>query len=205
MVLHRRQKKDEVELEDVTRRRVTRGQKDGYRIGRTLAGDAFSDERKVKLERIKQQRRQRIKNIASVVGVLLIIVMLAIVVGKYVSDVVEERAAQQVVEAPREPSVTIIDENAGENLSQRAKEFIVRLEDDVRDYGYEVDHVVLPLQKAREIHVYLKERIEYYKMTIDRGSALQAEDLARMAKYLDENEIKPGYVDVRVEGKAFYK
>ena len=204
-MIARNKQAEKEEAEPKVRRRRLRAHEENFRVGRTLAGEAFNDERKVKLERVKQRRHERIKNIATVVGILLIVVLLALVVGHYVADVIRERKEEQVEEVPREPSVTIVDENAGENVSQRAKEFVVRLEDDVRDYGYEVDHVVLPLQKAREIHVYIKDRKEFYKMTIDRGSALQAEDMARMAKYLDEKGLKPGYVDVRVEGKAFYK
>ena len=185
MILRRRKKKDEgAEQTEATRRHRVRGiKKDNFRVGRTLAGEAFSDERKVKLEREKQRRREKLKNIATMVGILLIIGLLTLVVGHYVSDVMKERESERTVETPREPSVTIVDENAGENVSQRAKEFIVRLEDDVHDHGFELDHVVLPLQKAREIHVYIKERNEFYKMTIDRSSALQAEDMARMAHY----------------------
>lgn len=204
MKLLKRKQQEGVDPKDSGRRRP-RTQTESFRVGRTLAGEAFSDERKFKLEREKQQKRTKLKNIATVVGVLLIIAMLALVVGNYVSGVLSERRASQTVEAPREPSVTIVDENAGNNVSQRVKEFVVRLEDDVKEYGYEVDHVVLPLQKAREIHIYLKDRKEYYKLTIDRGSAVQAEDMARMARYLDSKKVKAGYVDIRVEGKAFYK
>ena len=204
MKLLKRKQQEGVDPKDAERRRP-KAQTETFRVGRTLAGEAFNDERKVKLEREKQQKRTRLKNIATVVGVLAMIGVLALVVGHYVADVISERRAEQVVEAPREPSVTIVDENAGNNISQRVKEFVVRLEDDVKDYGYELDHVVLPLQKAREIHVYIKDRKEYYKMTIDRSSAVQAEDMARMARYLDSKKKKAGYVDVRVEGKAFYK
>lgn len=204
MKLLKRKQQEGIDPKDAERRRP-KAQTESFRVGRTLAGEAFSDERKVKLEREKQQKRTKLKNIATVVGVLLIIVLLALVVGHYVADVLAERKTDNNVEMPPEPTVTIVDENAGDNVSRRMKEFIVRLEDDVKDYGFEIDHVVLPLQKAREIHVFLKDRKEYYKLTIDRGSAVQAEDMARMARYLDKKGKKAGYVDVRVEGKAFYK
>ena len=68
-----------------------------------------------------------------------------------------------------------------------------------------IDRVVLPAQKAREIRVFITERGEYYKMSLDRGSAVQAEDLARMRHYLEEKGISPSYVDLRVEGRAYYK
>ena len=68
-----------------------------------------------------------------------------------------------------------------------------------------IEHVVLPRQKAREIDIYMEGRVEYYKMSLDRSSAVQAEDMHRMTLYLDQKELHPGYVDLRVEGKAYFK
>ncbi len=62
-----------------------------------------------------------------------------------------------------------------------------------------------PYQKVREIDVYIKDHTEYYKMSLDRSSAVQAEDMSRMVLYLGQKEIVPTYVDLRVEGKAYYK
>ncbi len=203
-MLGRKKKKAEAE-EIVLPKRRQKKQNDSYRIGRTIAGEAFSDERKAKLERIKERKKTKRKNIGIVLGVLLLLTLVGIVVGQYVADVIEENnAKKEVVEAP-EPTVDISDENAGTEISARMKEFVVHLEDDVRSEGYKVDHVILPLNKVREIHVFIKKRSEYYKMTIDRSSAVQAEDMARMIRYLDKKKIKATYVDLRVEGKAYYK
>ena len=109
------------------------------------------------------------------------------------------------MERVREPIAEIIDENAGGVVSARVKEFVVRLEDDLAYEGYKVLRVVLPFQKTRQVDVYLEDRVEYYKLSIDRGSAVSAEDVARMVRYLNAKELMVGYVDVRVEGKAFYK
>ncbi len=45
----------------------------------------------------------------------------------------------------------------------------------------------------------------YFKMNIDRGSGVSVEDAVRMVKYLETRELAPAYVDVRVQGKAFYR
>jgi hypothetical protein len=42
-------------------------------------------------------------------------------------------------------------------------------------------------------------------MNLDRGVAVQVEDAVRMKKYLDQNNLQAEYVDIRVEGRAFYK
>ena len=43
------------------------------------------------------------------------------------------------------------------------------------------------------------------RMTLERGSTVQIEDASRMMVYLDGKEKKAEYVDLRVEGKAYYK
>ena len=47
--------------------------------------------------------------------------------------------------------------------------------------------------------------MEEFEELLALQPALTAEDMERMVRYLRERDLKPGYVDVRVEGKAFYK
>ena len=180
-------------------------QNENYRIGRTIAGDAFFDERKAKLERLKQRTKTKRKNVGVVAGILLLVILVGLVISHYITELIAENETKNVVIQEPEPMVAIADENSGTDISARVKEFVSRLEKDAKIEGYEVDRVVLPLNKVREIHVYIKKRNEYYKMTIDRGSAVQAEDMGRMIRYLDKKKIKAEYVDLRVEGKAYYK
>ena len=175
-----------------------------YRVGRTFAGDAQKN-REEKMARAADRKKRNFKNIVTVVGIVLIIVLAIVVVSNYVSDIIAEREAAIKPAAPLEPSVAIVDENLGENVSRRVKDFVARLEDDTKQYYMAIDHVVLPLQKAREVDVFIVGRTEFFKMSLDRDSAVQAEDMYRMTQYLDQREIKPTYVDLRVEGKAYYK
>lgn len=201
MALFRKRETTE-ESQEPERRRKTSDE--SFRVGRTLAGDAQKT-REDKMARAADRRRRKIKDIATVAGVLLIIIVLVIVVVNYVSEVIREREAamQPVVEL--EPTTAIYDENAGENISKRTKTFVARLESDVKEHGLELERVILPYQKVREIDVYIKDHSEYYKMSLDRSPAVQAEDMSRMVLYLGEKELKPNYVDLRVEGKAYYK
>ena len=197
-------KKQIEEIKPVPARRQGR-QNESFRIGRTIAGEAFSDERKNKLERLKERKKTKRKNVTVVFGVVVLVILVAIVIGHYVADIIAEEEAKRCVAPKPEPTVDISDENADTEISPRVKEFVARLEDDAQSEGYQVDHVILPLNKVREIHIFIKEREEYYKMTIDRSSAVQAEDMARMIRYLDKKKVRATYVDLRVEGKAFYK
>lgn len=175
-----------------------------FRVGRTLAGDAQKT-REEKMQRAADRKKRDAKNIATVVGVVLIILVVLITVINYVSGVIKEREEAAKPVPVLEPTVAILDENAGENVSQRVKDFVARLEDDAKEYDLEIERVVLPYQMVREVDVYVKGHSEYYKMSLDRSSSVQAEDMSRMIRYLTEKKLSPSYVDLRVEGKAYYK
>ena len=175
-----------------------------YRVGKTIAG-ATNNARKRNLEHIAARKKQQRKNALIVLSVLIIIVSVGIVVANYISQKQSEREAELAEENPVEPTVAIVDENVGNNISSRTKVFVARLEADAKEKNLKVDHVVLPFQKAREILIYFDGRKEYYKMTSERGSAVQIEDAERMMRYLDGKGLTPEYVDLRVEGKAYYK
>jgi len=175
-----------------------------YRVGRTIAG-ATDNARKRNLEHIAARRKQQRKNAIVAACFLVIIGVAAVMAVNFISDKAAEREAALTKENPVEPTVSIVDENVGNNVSARTKVFVARLEADVKEYGLTVDHVVLPFQKAREILVYFVGRKEYYKMTTERGSTVQAEDAGRMVRFLDKKSLAPEYVDLRVEGKAYYK
>ena len=52
---------------------------------------------------------------------------------------------------------------------------------------------------------YITERTKQYKCNLDRGTAETLEDIVRMIEYLKKQGLKVGYVDVRIEGRAYYK
>ena len=176
-----------------------------FKIGRSFGGDV-EREREQRLSRIalRKKRSRRKYAVLSVVGLLVLVALfwgLSAAI-RYKRDI---EATHMPEEVQTEPTVQIVDESAGNNLSQRVKQFIIQLENDVKDYDLVINHVVLPLQKSHQIYVYIEGRDEYYKISVDRGSGVQAEDISRMIKYLDNNDIHCAYVDLRVEGKAYYK
>lgn len=181
-------------------------QSNNYRIGRTLAGDAKKT-LEAKRARVNDQRKRKIKFafVISVASLTALSVLFFAIHMTLKQKAERELALAEAQSFVKEPTVAIVDENAGNNVSQRVKDFVYDLEGDLSAYGLAIDHVSLPLQKARELRIFIINRGEYYKMSLDRGSAVQAEDLSRMVKYLDDNGIAPEYVDLRVSGKAYYK
>lgn len=193
----------------VSRRRAQREPEaersaEAWRVGKTIAGTS-NPARQRNLEHIALRKRRQRRNAIIVIAVLIGVGIVSLCIARYLNDLHEERLAQMRQANPMTPTVPIVDENAGQNVSQRAKTFVARLEADAKDFNLEIDHVVLPFQMAREILVYFKGRTEYYKMTLERGSTVQIEDASRMMVYLDGKEKKVEYVDLRVEGKAYYK
>ena len=193
----------------VSRRRAQREPEaersaEAWRVGKTIAGTS-NPARQRNLEHIALRKKRQRRNAIIVIAVLIGVGIVSLCIARYLNDLHEERLAQMQQANPMTPTVPIVDENAGQNVSQRAKTFVARLEADAKDFNLEIDHVVLPFQMAREVLVYFKGRTEYYKMTLERGSTVQIEDASRMMVYLDGKEKKVEYVDLRVEGKAYYK
>ena len=111
-----------------------------------------------------------------------------------------------------EPELSIVDENhfdvqPGETpiASNRFLEFIGRLVSDMALNDLEIDQITIPLRKLREVDIKVKGRSYPFKLSIDRSPAEQAEDIKRLIKHLDDNKIRPRYVDIRVKGRAYYR
>ena len=69
----------------------------------------------------------------------------------------------------------------------------------------QVKEASLPPGMTREIDIRLEGRGYLVKTHIDRDPASEVEDLRRTITYLEERKISPTYIDLRVQGKAFYR
>ena len=179
----------------------------GFRVGQTMAGDARKT-LEAKRKRARDQKKRTFRYASVISAFCLIGIVVVVFAINFTLKQKAEREARELEMAQMstpEPTVPIIDENTGDNISARVKSFVVNLEEDLAAKNIAIERVVLPAQKAREIRVFITERGEYYKMSLDRDSAVQAEDLARMRHYLEEKGISPSYVDLRIEGRAYYK
>lgn len=158
-------------------------------------------------ERLKIQQREKMKKrmtAATFVVVVLAVVVLAVAIFRFVWGRMKPK--EEVVAEKYVPTAEIIDERGDgyAEKSEKVRQFIGLIERDFQDAGYKVAKVVLPADKLREVDVYLEGRGEYYKCQLDRGTAETVEDAVRMIGYLDQNGVAPTYVDVRIEGKAYY-
>lgn len=180
------------------------GQKQRMKRGQTIV----AERERVESESDRMQARRKVhrRHVTSAVLVVLLVAILGLLAYMGARGVVKE--ARQTVgqeDEQYEPKAEIIDESGRGTISMRMKQYIGQIEQDFRELGYTVRRVVLPTGTSRELYVDLEGEEMYFKISIDRGSAVSAEDAVRMLKYLQERDLKPAYVDVRLEGKAYYK
>lgn len=112
----------------------------------------------------------------------------------------------------REPSLKvqdksgISDSSGGAIISSRFIRFVGLVISALQDKGVaSVQQVVLPPNTTHEVDFRVSGYNFDIKTSIDRDPAGQAEDIANALSYIAEKGISPSYIDVRVEGKAFYR
>lgn len=105
------------------------------------------------------------------------------------------------------PTIEIVDENAGAGqITSRMSEYIGQLESDLKDLNLEPIKAVIPAGSIREVDIYFNNHPGYVKTVIDRGTGVTAEDTERMFRYLASQGIAEyQYIDVRIDGKAYWK
>ena len=86
------------------------------------------------------------------------------------------------------------------------RSYIGQAEIDFKDLGYHPVKAVVPSGSIREVDFYLDGVNGRIKTTIDRGTGVTIEDADRMIRYLTSIGVGEfEYIDVRVDGKAYWK
>lgn len=110
-----------------------------------------------------------------------------------------------------EPGVQIIDQSGAsvgkgsEVTSARFLSFIGRIVAQAQSRGYTVTQAILPTGTTRELDIHVSGVGEVVKFSIDRGPAEQVEDMANAFAWFKAHGVNPGYVDLRISGRAYYK
>lgn len=167
-----------------------------------------AEREKVETASERMHARQKTKHKRTFAIIVVLLILAALVIAAIIAwRKLIPNEPTKIEATPVTPQAMIVDEASGNNsnITTRLKEYVANLETDLKDSGYKVARVTLPAGKSREIYVDVEGRPYYFKVNTDRGAGVTAEDISRMIKYLDGKDIKPSkYVDVRVEGKAFY-
>ncbi|HRF28731.1 MAG TPA: hypothetical protein PL051_03785 [Candidatus Saccharibacteria bacterium] len=89
--------------------------------------------------------------------------------------------------------------------SQRFLGFVGRVIGLAKEQRLMITRITIPSQTTRQITAYVRGVRPYFKLSVDRSAGEQAEDMGRVVKWLRTTGTQARYVDIRVEGKAFYR
>lgn len=181
-----------------------RNKKTQLHRGQTIAAEReLAESESERLRERKRLHRRRTRSILMAALVLSILGLLAYTTGKNVAQQYGSGAKSSTPEY--EIKAEIVDEDNRGKVSARVSNYIAELEQDLADLNYRVDRVTLPTGMSRELYIDINGEETYFKVNIDRGTAVTAEDIDRVIKYLQEHDLHPSYADVRVEGRAYYQ
>ena len=71
--------------------------------------------------------------------------------------------------------------------------------------GLGVTHATIPAGTSRQVELSIKDVPYRFILSIDRSPAEQVEDMMRSINYFGRSGRSPMYVDIRVEGRAFFR
>ncbi|MBP5647911.1 hypothetical protein J6X04_01305 [Candidatus Saccharibacteria bacterium] len=202
--------KAQPERPELARRKMNRKSTiiSGRTIGEKRERLETKNERAAARKKDKQKKTLRVS--FTVVGFAILATILFIICFSFINNGKGKSINEVVVEdyADYQPTIEIIDEDAsaGSQITSRMKTYIGQAEADFRALEYTPTKAVVPSGSIRMIYFYLEGYTGYIKMTIDRGSAVSVEDTDRMIRYLAAQEITDfEYIDVRTQGKAYWK
>ena len=113
------------------------------------------------------------------------------------------------VNSMSDPDIVIEDNTIGVNsvLPVKFLRFIGQVISGIEsDRAEKVERVVVSNKSIRSVEFLLENRPYPIKAQIDRDIKSQVNDILNMIKYLDERKIVPsGYIDARVESKAYWR
>ena len=183
-----------------------------------VAGRTIGEKRErleTKRERAAARERDKRRNFWRITSVSLgFIALIGILIFLAATFFRQEPTPETITESKpavtvSQPTIEIVDDSAsatGGKITSRMREYIGMLESDLRGYNYTPTRAVIPVDSIREVHFYLDGYPGYLKTTIDRGAGVTAEDIDRMLRYLQGQGITEfEYIDVRIDGRAFWK
>lgn len=172
-------------------------------LGQTIVAEREQAESESTRMQARRKAHRRRTTSVFVVALMLAILVLVGYLGfkewAQVPIIEEETKTAYQIKAP------IVDEDNRGQVSGRVRTYIEQLEQNLQSRGLKLSRVTLPTGSSRALYVDIDGQEAYFKVDIDRGAGVTAEDIERMGRYLQEHDLHPSYVDVRVAGRAYYK
>lgn len=178
--------------------------------GRTIGEkrERLETKRERAAAREKDKRRNRTRITLVSLGFIALIAILIVLAHTFLNRTPEPvTTLEPEPETVFTPTIPIEDASSSKaEITSRMQTYIGMLEADLKAYGYQPIKAVIPVNGIREVDIYLDGHPGYLKTTIDRGSGVTAEDADRMLRYLEGQGITTfEYIDVRIDGRAFWR
>lgn len=209
MGLRKKKDQEEVEKPRLVSRRMHR--EANLKIGRTISEKREKAESTFERGEIRKKgkRKKFVRVLFVILGFAFVAGVIACVMKYLLMNEIESEGndgGQTTAVVPK-PTVEIVDLGpGGHDITSRMKDYIGQAEQDWRDLGYFPVKAEIPSGSIRQVNFYLDGYTGYIKMTIDRDTAVSVEDGDRLIRYLKEKGIEVfEYIDVRVEGKGYWK
>jgi len=179
-----------------------------FKLGRTIG------EKREKLEtaneraaaRKKDKKKKSFRVFITLVGFLALSIVLVVLCVSFIKSKDSEPVEIVAENTSPAPTIEIIDEDAasaGGKITSRMTTYVGQVEQSFRELGYQPVKAVIPSGSIREVDFYLDGYSGYIKMITDRGVGVSVEDADRMIRYLGSESFT--YIDVRIDGKAYWK
>ncbi|MBQ6375318.1 hypothetical protein IJJ37_00035 [Candidatus Saccharibacteria bacterium] len=183
----------------------------GHTIGEKRERPETNSERASVHKKIKRKQFSRL--LITALGFILIILIIIAIASLFAtpqpSGNDSDSPTSTTVIVPYSPTIEVIDEDTGSgttHLTSRMKEYIGQAEVDFRELGYQPVKAVIPTGAIREVDFYLSDVPGFIKLIVDRETGVSVEDADRMIRYLKGQGITEyQYIDVRLDGKAYWK
>ena len=110
-----------------------------------------------------------------------------------------------------DPRLSVVDESGMQVYSGRAIAsssflgFIGRIVSEANNRGLVVEKVTIPPLSLRQVHIFIRGVSYPVKLLTTASPEGQVANLDSAIKYFLQNKITPAYLDLRVEGKGYYK
>jgi len=109
------------------------------------------------------------------------------------------------------PTVAVRDESGlptrggQEVINRQFLSFLGQAVSEFSQHKMNVSEVILPANTVRQVWFKVEGRETQIRMTVDRSAQAQVKQVIATLNYLDNNGAKPGYIDIRVDQRSFYK
>lgn len=109
------------------------------------------------------------------------------------------------------PVVAVVDQSGVQQAagtavaSSRFLAFVGKVVAEAQKRDTVVQQAIIPASTTRQLEVKIEGREYPIKLSLDRGAAVQVEDMKRAVEYFESRRVTPQYIDVRVSGRAYYK